>query len=53
MGYKGRDKTANKKRNVKMSKGGGYTKGKRKVFVYKRKQRMAGCIEAELFIEEF
>ena len=31
-------KIFNKKRNVKMSKGGGYTKGKREVFVYRRKQ---------------
>ena len=31
-------KTVNKKRNVKMSKEGGYTKGKREVCVYRRKQ---------------
>ena len=30
--------TVIKKRNVKMSKGGGYTKGKREVFVYRKKQ---------------
>ena len=30
-------KTVNKKRNVKMLKGGGYTKGKREIFVYGRK----------------
>ena len=31
-------KTVNKKRNVKISKRGGYTKGKREVCVYRRKQ---------------
>ena len=31
-------KRVNKKRNVKMSKEGGYTKGKREVCVYRRKQ---------------
>ena len=31
-------KTVNKKRNVKISKGGGYTKGEREGFVYRRKQ---------------
>ena len=31
-------KTVNKKRNVKMSKEGGYTKRKKGVFVYRRKQ---------------
>ena len=54
MGCKGRDTKQPMKRGMsKCQKEEVTQRGKRKVFVYKRRQRMAGCIEAELSIEEF